>query len=96
MDDIVIASSEADAAAAAAAVEQHHAQMAGVLALRVETLMSAASRSDPPAAEAARSSCVCGEVDGPEYPSWTLERFRMRSATRPSSAPSTQCGPVVA
>jgi len=33
MDDIVIASSEADATAAAA-VEQHHAQMAGVLALR--------------------------------------------------------------
>jgi len=67
MDDIVIASSEADATAAAA-VEQHHAQMAGGLALRVETLMSAASRSDPPAAEAARSSCGCGEVDGPEYP----------------------------
>lgn len=54
MDDIVIASSEADAAAAEA-VEQHHAQMAGTLATRVETLVAAASRGDAATAVTATS-----------------------------------------
>lgn len=45
MDKVVIASTEADARAADA-VEQHHAQMAGELALRVEALVSAASARD--------------------------------------------------
>ncbi|QNN51439.1 DUF2249 domain-containing protein [Nocardioides mesophilus] len=52
MNDVVIASTEADAAAAAA-VEQHHAQMAGALALRVETLVDAAARADEVNARAA-------------------------------------------
>jgi uncharacterized protein (DUF2249 family) len=41
MDDLMIASSEADARAAAA-VEQHHAQMAGALAVRADALAAAA------------------------------------------------------
>jgi uncharacterized protein (DUF2249 family)/iron-sulfur cluster repair protein YtfE (RIC family) len=52
MDDIVIASTAADAAAATA-VEQHHAQLAGSLALRVEGLVAAAaSRNDEVAGRA--------------------------------------------
>jgi len=41
MNDVVIASSEADAQAAVA-VEEHHAQMAGALALKVDSLSAAA------------------------------------------------------
>lgn len=41
MDDVMIASNEADAEAAAA-VEEHHARMAGALAVRAEALASAA------------------------------------------------------
>lgn len=41
MKDVVIASSEADAQAAQA-VEEHHAQMAGALAIKVESLSAAA------------------------------------------------------
>ncbi|HLN75399.1 MAG TPA: DUF2249 domain-containing protein [Nocardioidaceae bacterium] len=52
--DIVIASTEADARAAEA-VEQHHAQMAGALAARVEALVTAAAARDEVAADAARS-----------------------------------------
>src|SRR5512139_4083739 len=51
MDKVVIASNEADARAAEA-VEQHHAQMAGALAARVEALVLAASDRDDAAAEA--------------------------------------------
>ncbi len=56
MDDVVIASNEADARAAEA-VEQHHAQMAGTLAVRVEALVGSAGRSDA-LAEAAREELV--------------------------------------
>lgn len=45
MDNVVIASNEADARAAEA-VEQHHAQMAGTLAARVEALVAAAGRNE--------------------------------------------------
>lgn len=45
MNTVVIASTEADARAAEA-VEQHHAQMAGELALRTEALLAAASARD--------------------------------------------------
>ena len=51
MSNVVLASSEADATAAAA-VEQHHAQMAGMLAIRVEALIDAASRGDSVSAAA--------------------------------------------
>ncbi len=54
MDKVVIASNEADARAAEA-VEQHHAQMAGALAARVEALVLAASNRDDTAAAEARS-----------------------------------------
>lgn len=54
MNNVVIASNEAEAAAAAA-VEQHHAQLAGELALRVEALLSAVSHADAAAAGAAQS-----------------------------------------
>ena len=54
MNDVVIASTEADARAAEA-VEQHHAQLAGALAAQVETLVSAAAGRDDQAAAAARS-----------------------------------------
>jgi len=57
MDNVVIASSEADARAAEA-VEQHHAQMAGTLAVRVEALLSAAADRDVDAAESARADLV--------------------------------------
>lgn len=57
MNEVVIASSEADATAAAA-VEQHHAEMAGVLSGLVETLVAAASRRDAAAASAARDGLV--------------------------------------
>ena len=52
MKHVVLASSEADASAAAA-VEQHHAQMSGTLAIRVEALLAAASRGDSGAAATA-------------------------------------------
>lgn len=57
MDKLVIASNEADARAAEA-VEQHHAEMAGALAARVEALVTAAARRDDDAAGAARSDLV--------------------------------------
>ncbi len=57
MNNVVLASSEADATAAAA-VEQHHAQMAGTLAVRVEALVAAASRGDEVSAGAARADLV--------------------------------------
>ena len=57
MDKLVIASSEADARAAEA-VEQHHAQMAGALAARVEALVSAAAARDDQAAGKAREDLV--------------------------------------
>jgi uncharacterized protein (DUF2249 family) len=50
MDNLVIASTEADSAAATA-VEQHHAELAGALALRVEALLGAGD-----AASAVRAS----------------------------------------
>lgn len=52
--DIVIASTEADGQAAEA-VEQHHAEMAGALAARVEALVGAAAGGDKTAAETARA-----------------------------------------
>ena len=57
MNNIVLASTEADAGAAAA-VEQHHAQMAGTLGIRVEALLAAASRGDSVSAAAAQSDLV--------------------------------------
>ena len=57
MDNVVIASSQEDARAAEA-VEQHHAQMAGELALRVEALVSAASARDELRAAAEREALV--------------------------------------
>ena len=57
MSNVVIASSEADANAADA-VEQHHAQMAGALAVRVESLVAAAARRDDEAAAVARGELV--------------------------------------
>jgi uncharacterized protein (DUF2249 family) len=57
MSHVVIASSEADSAAAQA-VEQHHAQMAGALALAVERLVAAAARHDTDTATDARDELV--------------------------------------
>jgi uncharacterized protein (DUF2249 family) len=57
MDKVVIASNEADARAAEA-VEQHHAQMAGALAARVEALVTAAAGRDEDAARSATSDLV--------------------------------------
>jgi uncharacterized protein (DUF2249 family) len=56
MDNLVIASTEADAAAAVA-VEQHHAQLAGALAVHVERLLTAAEL-DGAAAEHCRTELV--------------------------------------
>jgi uncharacterized protein (DUF2249 family) len=57
MNNVVIASSEADATAVAA-VEQHHAQLAGALALHMETLMLAASRGGAESVLAAKDGLV--------------------------------------
>ena len=57
MNNLVIATNEADAAAAAA-VERHHARMAGVLAVAVERLVTAAARRDGESASAAREALV--------------------------------------
>jgi uncharacterized protein (DUF2249 family) len=57
MDNVVIASSQADARAAEA-VEQHHAQMAGELALRVEALVAAAAARDDRRASDERARLV--------------------------------------
>jgi uncharacterized protein (DUF2249 family)/iron-sulfur cluster repair protein YtfE (RIC family) len=57
MNTVVIASTEADAQAAEA-VEQHHAQMAGELALRTEALLAAASAHDEDRAGAALAALV--------------------------------------
>lgn len=56
-ESLVLASSAADAQAAEA-VEQHHAQLAGMLAVRVESLVAAAARGDQTSAEAARGDLV--------------------------------------
>ncbi|MEQ7125669.1 DUF2249 domain-containing protein [Actinopolymorpha sp. B11F2] len=57
MNDVVIASSQEDARAADA-VEQHHAEMAGALAMRTERLIGAASRGVAESAEVARRDLV--------------------------------------
>jgi uncharacterized protein (DUF2249 family)/iron-sulfur cluster repair protein YtfE (RIC family) len=57
MDDVVIASTAADAAAATA-VEQHHAQLAGSLALRVEGVIAAAANRNDATADRARRELV--------------------------------------
>ena len=57
MNDVVIASTAADAAAAAA-VEQHHAQLAGSLALHVEGVVAAAVNSNESVARGAREKLV--------------------------------------
>ena len=57
MSHLVIASSEADAAAAAA-VEQHHAELAGALAVSVERVVAAASHGDADSFTRAREELV--------------------------------------
>lgn len=57
MNDVVIASTAADAAAATA-VEQHHAQLAGSLALRVEGLVAAAAQGNGQAATRSQAQLV--------------------------------------
>lgn len=57
MNDVVIASNEADATAQAA-VEEHHAQLAGMLAAHVQALVDAASDGDRVAAAGARIDLV--------------------------------------
>jgi uncharacterized protein (DUF2249 family)/iron-sulfur cluster repair protein YtfE (RIC family) len=57
MNDVVIASNEADASAAEA-VEQHHAQMQGALRVRVEALLAGVARNDEVAAQAGRADLV--------------------------------------
>ncbi len=57
MSDLVIASSEADARAAGA-VEEHHAQMAGALALKVEALSVAARARSQSDADGVRADMV--------------------------------------
>jgi uncharacterized protein (DUF2249 family) len=57
MDDVVIARTAADAAAARA-VEQHHAELAGSLALRVEGLVAAAAHQNVAVATRAQEDLV--------------------------------------
>lgn len=57
MNNLVIASSEADAAAVVA-VEQHHAELAGALAVHVQRLLTEASQGDAEAAWRSREQLV--------------------------------------
>ena len=57
MSTVVVATSAADARAVEA-VKDHHAQLAGALAVQVEALLDAASRSDLPGAGAASNALV--------------------------------------
>ncbi len=57
MNDLVIASTEADSGAVAA-VEQHHAELAGALALRVQAVVATASSGDAAGALAAAGDLV--------------------------------------
>ena len=57
MSTVVVATSAADAKAVEA-VKHHHAQLASALALQVEALLDAATRSDRPAAGAASNALV--------------------------------------
>jgi uncharacterized protein (DUF2249 family)/iron-sulfur cluster repair protein YtfE (RIC family) len=57
MSTVLVATSAADAQAVEA-VTNHHAQLAGALAVRVETLMDAAARGDLPGARAASHALV--------------------------------------
>jgi uncharacterized protein (DUF2249 family) len=80
MDKVVIASTEADAQAAEA-VEQHHAQMAGALAARVEALVTAAARQDEDAARSARNDLV-GWCEGDLVPHALAEEKAMYPAAQ--------------
>jgi uncharacterized protein (DUF2249 family)/iron-sulfur cluster repair protein YtfE (RIC family) len=55
--NVILATSEADAAAAEA-VEQHHAELAGALGARVDSLVTAAARPAADGADAARTALV--------------------------------------
>lgn len=57
MDDVVIASSQADVRAARA-IEQHHARLAADLSAQVEALVSAAADGDLPSAAKSRQQLV--------------------------------------
>lgn len=57
MTDVLFASTEADATAAAA-IEQHHAELAGTLAARVEAVLTAATQGDGGATLTARQALV--------------------------------------
>jgi uncharacterized protein (DUF2249 family) len=57
MSSVVVATSAADAQAVEA-VKDHHAQLAGALAVHVEALLDAADRSDLPGADAASGALV--------------------------------------
>jgi uncharacterized protein (DUF2249 family)/iron-sulfur cluster repair protein YtfE (RIC family) len=57
MSTVILATSAADAQAVEA-VKDHHAQLAGALAVQVETLVDAADRSDLPGAGAASKDLV--------------------------------------
>lgn len=57
MNDVLMATNEADATAVAA-VEQHHAQLAAALAGRVEALIAAAARREDESALAARNDLI--------------------------------------
>ncbi|MGB8651904.1 MAG: DUF2249 domain-containing protein [Mycobacteriales bacterium] len=80
MDDIVIASTEADAHAAEA-VEQHHAQLAGELAHRVEVLVAAASAQDG-ALTAAATAELAGWCERELVPHAQAEETSLYGAAR--------------
>ena len=64
MNDVVIASTEADARAVEA-VEEHHAALAGALGTHVERLLVAASGSETEATDRARDGLVAWCRTGP-------------------------------
>lgn len=77
---LALASNEADAAAAAA-VEQHHAEMAGALRLKVQTVLTAAAAGmdDEAAAAAGQLALWCSEVLMPHA---TAEEATLYAAAR--------------
>lgn len=80
MNDLVIASTEADASAASA-VEQHHAQMAGALAVKVQAVLTAATRDDHEDVRTAAERLVAW-CQGELIPHATAEEATLYAAAR--------------
>ena len=94
MNDVVIASSEADARAAEA-VEQHHAEMVGALTLAVEGLTAATRDGQPATAEERRLDLVrwCREELLPHALAEETTMYAAAAESESGRAPAPDRGP---